>query len=681
MGVGCRKALGPVADRNQAPETYITAAPQDTITLRDAAGRPIVTPTPGKIPVRFHLYWAGADPDGEVTGFYFAVVETLPYALPGQRRPPQLPGPRARDYKYTTRTDSTFIFNVSESSADREHAFFIYAVDNQGKGDPTPARFIFDAQDQYPPAIYVDEASATANVFEQAPNWTVVLRPRVYTVTDTLNPATVVKDTVPSSGVLNFRWHGEPTLAGSIISGYRYRLDETQFVVTDSSVHVKTYNSGIADHLAPGSKVFTLRAVDQAGGARQTTRRFQLNFSPITWFSGPDVNAYPYATGPDGSRYTTVTTFSPPPTLPGSLLSSDSVTKLPSERPERKTFFEIYKNFIYVRSENDTVNMNSWVILSSGGFDRDSPYLVKISSADPSLPDTTGLPPGAAKVLRPGGPNGSPIGFRSILVMEVTPRENRSEPSPSTLYPLFDPADSQRLLAINSVWGAFQAGKAYAVVRAEDGDGRSAGGFDNSVPDPVGLARAVDSGAGTAYQQELRKRVLTFYVDKAPYLKTTTPGFKPAPKPPYTVYATRSLDVNLPAGDDDPYDAAALPRRGGPSASTILQWYIRFRGVSVATGADTVYAPDFLNPTSLQQASGIQLPSWLGGTDITVEVELCDCKDCQGPSAIPARGRCVITTFPVTVPPPPTPASPTSFVPTDSPRPESSIATGRSEAP
>ena len=110
-GVGCRKPLTPNADRNQAPETWITAAPQDTLLVRYPDGRaeppPITT-----IPVRFHVYWAGSDHDGNVVGYYWAVVETLAVPPAGAIFVPDLPGPKPQDYHYTTKTDSIFIFNV-----------------------------------------------------------------------------------------------------------------------------------------------------------------------------------------------------------------------------------------------------------------------------------------------------------------------------------------------------------------------------------------------------------------------------------------------------------------------------------------------------------------------------------------------------------------------------------------
>src|SRR5262249_4492328 len=164
---GCRKPLTPNVDRNVAPETWITAAPMDTITLRDPQGRPLPPPDPStqRIPVRFHMYWAGSDPDGAVVGFYYAVTETTSTPEPGTGRLPELPGPKPHDYHYTTRTDTTFIFNVTEGAPDRQHAFFLYAVDNLGKADPTPARFLFTAIDKYPPCPIFDVARAIGTVY------------------------------------------------------------------------------------------------------------------------------------------------------------------------------------------------------------------------------------------------------------------------------------------------------------------------------------------------------------------------------------------------------------------------------------------------------------------------------------------------------------------------------------
>src|SRR5438552_15847665 len=104
LSLGCRSALAPSVNRNRAPETWITAAPQDTISTHGGGG--VVTPSDiHTIPVRFHIYWAGSDVDGAVTGFYWAVVETLPLPPEGSNQIAPLPGPKPADYHFTTRTD------------------------------------------------------------------------------------------------------------------------------------------------------------------------------------------------------------------------------------------------------------------------------------------------------------------------------------------------------------------------------------------------------------------------------------------------------------------------------------------------------------------------------------------------------------------------------------------------
>src|SRR5215510_11140723 len=264
LGIGCREPVSPNIDRNQAPETWITAAPFDTITIRDQFGRPtpIEGPRPGQIPVRFHVYWAGSDRDGAVTGFYWAVVETLPKPAEGQFIIPNLPGPKPQDYHYTTRTDSFFIFTVAEDIPDRQHAFFIYSVDDKGKPDPTPARFIFTAQDRFPPIPIFDECKCVGTVYDLLPGGGVLGRTETRQITDIDLRTTLPRDTCPSNSALFFKWHAEPTIPQTIVVGYRYKLDETRFNEVGPEVTSATYNSGVgADTVAPstGTKIFVLR--------------------------------------------------------------------------------------------------------------------------------------------------------------------------------------------------------------------------------------------------------------------------------------------------------------------------------------------------------------------------------------------------------------------------------------
>ena len=103
-----------------------------------------------------------------------------------------------------------------------------------------------------------------------------------YAVTDTLNPRTVTKDFVPVGSALRFRWHAELSSPQLVPVQYKYKLDETSFVPVDSSVTGVDYADGVT---GPGLKIFTLKVLDQAGGARQTTRRFGMNLAPDPWWS------------------------------------------------------------------------------------------------------------------------------------------------------------------------------------------------------------------------------------------------------------------------------------------------------------------------------------------------------------------------------------------------------------
>src|SRR5262245_34967686 len=209
IAAGCRTALAPNIDRNFAPETWITAAPFDTITIKDAGGRPVEDPHPTTIPVRFHVYWAGSDQDGAVAGYYWAVTETLPTPEPGFLRPPALPGPKPTDYHYTTRTDSVFIFKVAEDIPDRQHAFFIYAVDNQGKPEPTPARFIFNAQDRFPPRPIFLESKGIGTVYAFDGGGNLVPIEKEFPITDQDRIGTIPRDTVAANSTLIFKWTSE----------------------------------------------------------------------------------------------------------------------------------------------------------------------------------------------------------------------------------------------------------------------------------------------------------------------------------------------------------------------------------------------------------------------------------------------------------------------------------------
>ncbi len=706
-GAGCRKAVAPSLD-NQAPETWIVAAPQDTITIRDNSGP--IRPNPARIPVRFHLYWAGSDRDGAVAGYYFAVVETLPVPPEGFTSVPPLPGPKASDYQFTTKSDSIFVFTTSEDLNERQHAFFIYSVDNKGRPDPTPARFVFSAYDRFPPLAIIDELKAVGTVYDLLPNGTVQASERTFFVNDSFpNPPgsrIAPGDTIPANARISVRWHGESTIPSTVITGYRYKLDETSFNTADSSVHTAEYNTGVGnDRITPGQKIFTLRALGQSGWRGEATRWFQMNFAPDTWFAGPDPNdplaPWQTFTSTSGGRTTrywfidnSFTGWGTFAGVPNSMLSQDSLTKLPALRPERKTFFEIYNDRLWLHQEGDTVHLNSWVIIPSGGFDRDSPYRAKINVdlLDAAVRDQH------FPVLTPGGPNGSPIGFRVIVRVRggTDPTNLVSQPSETTTYPVMDPASVFHNPVINGYWGMTTAGKAYAVVYAEDGDATVDRRVDQRPGGAPGIVDRVDAGSGSAEDIELRSKVLQFYVDRAPrFVAGVAVATQGSPT------TSRTINLTLPADDVDPLDPKAPFNRigGTPQPPTpILRRKVAILGRSVIDGADTC----FVSPTSFTQQNlfSVQVPPYIQGGTVTVRVRLCDCLECddlQWPKKVnapragtdrcpfqaseqsPNQGRCIERDFTVTIgPPPPGPADITSGTGNDSTlRPGSSLDSGR----
>ncbi len=687
MAAGCRKALVPNVDDNQAPETWITAAPQDTITYRDFQGRPEQgRGGAGTIPVKYHLYWAASDRDGAVAGYYFAVVETTAVADPGLGLP-SLPGPKPRDYRFTTKTDSAFIFSTSEGLNSREHAFFVYAVDNKGKPDPTPARFMFRALDRFPPVIYFDSLNTkgTGRTFavQQTSDTTGILIPTIadYTITDSLTQRSTVADTVPSGSLLTFKWRAEPRVRGTFVTGFRYKLDETAFNSVDSSVHVATYNTGIGtDIITPGLKVFTLKAVGQSGYAGTATRRFVMNFDPDTWFAGPNKDDpsqgwQSYVDG-NGKRYYYKNVAwgsreNPTASVAHTMLSSDSFTVLPAFRPARRTFFEFYGDRIWYHEEGDTVNMNSWVVLPTGGLDRDSPYKVDVNPND--------VPPGAGVVLQPSdSANGSPIGFRARVITQTD--GPRIIPAETFKYPVFNNSSVFHQPFVNIYWPMNLSGKAYALVRAEDGDGA----VDGRITDAVGAVE------GNTLPPDLRSKVLTFFVNRAPFLKTTSSTFRPTPG---TVYTARDWDrttapnqrLNLDADDVDPYYTGVTSRPVGgsfPNNRRVLRRAVYVLGKTVDGVDTTVVVTLTTNPADslfIDNADvPVRLPARLANGPLTVRVRLCDCDRCE---EFPGTGRCVVYNIPVTLAVPggvAAPETPTSSSVKPTQRPGSPSAVRRS---
>ncbi len=477
--------------------------------------------------------------------------------------------------------------------------------------------------------VAIDELRATGTVYRLGLGGIVQAEPRVVLVTDTLdlhNPVAPPRDTIPALCHIDVRWHSEPIDPGGLVVGYEY-TGPGGTVVVDSSVTSASFDLGPN---TSSTVVFIVRAIGASGPLANANRRFAVGYAPDSWFSGPDRSLYPLNPA-TGERSIEVADWSSPPPFPGSLLSCDTVTTWPAERPERRTFFEIYQNRVYARSEDDTVHLNSWVLFHNGGSDLDSPYDVRVNPTDPALPDSLacGEP---YRTLKPSPPNGSPIAFRLQVSEFLDPAGPLMIPSVSLRYPNFDPNSFARMPVVGGYWPMSQSGIAYAVARGVDGDGLQEPG----VPNPKTVVDTSPPG------DPLRRRVLRFYVNQAPTLLMSHPLFVPKPG---QVFVDRSITLNLLATDSDPLDPSNPPPGfGGPSSAPVLRWNVRVLGLN-PLGDPVSYSP--LPEPIFSQYLKLDVPESVAGPDATIEVELCDCRDCE---ALPGSGRCVKQWIPIRIP-------------------------------
>ncbi len=596
------------------------------------------------IPSRFHVYWAGSDRDGAVVGYYWAVTETLATPQPGFSTTPPLPGPKARDYHFTTNSDTTFTFSASIDVQDRVHTLYVYAVDDKGKADPTPARVNFRANDRFPPIGIFDLARATGTVYVGNP---VVPQVYVQALTDTFIPKKVFsRDTVPSGALLEFRWHGEATSVGGEPIGYQYKLDEATWNIVDSTVHTATYNTHVGpDNIATGTKIFSLRTVGPTGWRTETSRFFEMNFAPDGWFSGPDLSNPIWTTfrdhGGTGHQYWVTDVnwgdaTTPLATIPGTMLSSDSATTLPASRPARKTFFEIYKDQIWAHQEGDTVSMNSFVVFPVGGSDKDSPYNVHVGVDNLK-------PPGVVTTIGPA--NGSPVGFHG-LVLTQKPNGQIVSPTESTIFPVFDLASVYIQRKISYYAGMTTTGKCYAYVVAEDGDGTidrriAKAGGPNIVADSVDFHNSVASDE----IKGIRDKVMVFYVNHAPFLMSSDGTFVPQPNASFQRGSV--VPFNLLADDQDPFNfSAANPRSGGPQVGIgkVLIRSVSISGTDI-NGRDTTVV---IGATFENQNVSFLMPTIFAPGAAHARIQVCDFRSSD--AGLGNFGRCSdVLDVPITI--------------------------------
>jgi len=271
--------------------------------------------------------------------------------------------------------------------------------------------------------------------------------------------------------------------------------------------------------LPPGVLGFRLRVPEPAGGGWIQVW-VQSNLAPEFWWAGPDPSRFPASSDGDG-RAVDVTdwhAFATSPAWPPDgrgYFGPDSFQFVPHRRLpvnndlDRRTFYEIWGDRIYARSEGDVVHLGAWVVFSLGGFDADSPYKVTVSPGAATVPPGYESQPELYALLIEQGLIGSPVGFRQRVQTRLASGQV-TQPSETTTTPNFDAFSVFYSPAVALYWKVTFPGKAYATGFPVDGNGL----VGRTTEDLVALADRVDAGLGSAADQVLRRRVLTFYVSE-----------------------------------------------------------------------------------------------------------------------------------------------------------------------
>jgi len=137
---GCTKKPDPVNVQNQAPETFMVNVPD-------------VSPDTLDTTYIYHarlIYWYGTDIDGIVTQYDWAIDDTVYSAnIVGS-------GWHTLYMDSTLATQDTIAFEAPIPDSIYTHIFYVRAVDNKGKIDPTPAHRVFSTSNIPPNTRFLE---------------------------------------------------------------------------------------------------------------------------------------------------------------------------------------------------------------------------------------------------------------------------------------------------------------------------------------------------------------------------------------------------------------------------------------------------------------------------------------------------------------------------------------------
>jgi hypothetical protein len=262
----CRREQPSGFDRNRPPESMLTGAPAESSNAY----------------YRVHLHWYGTDPDGFIVHYEYAVTDTN--RVPGEDTP------GATGYTRTARTDSTFVLAANKIQT-LGHRFYVRAVDNEGKTDPTPAWTYFVADDfNLPEVDFISSVGywITGDGAER-------------TISITSGSVNAPTDTIGVGGRFTASWTGHDIDDGDSVVGFYYRrTSESEYqggTLGDTAAAYDFFRpsgSGLDTYFSGNAAIY-VQAVDEAGGRTgpPALRSVVVNFSPRAWIVDPGATGDP----------------------------------------------------------------------------------------------------------------------------------------------------------------------------------------------------------------------------------------------------------------------------------------------------------------------------------------------------------------------------------------------------
>ncbi len=165
------------------------------------------------------------------------------------------------------------------------HRFYVRAVDNEGKVDPTPAWAYFVAHSFNFPGVRFKTSEGVWTDRDGNTRRIILRSNDRYTATDTIGVG----------GAMSVSWDGFDVDQGGYVVGYQLR-SSADLVFHGGSLADTSFSRDFAPKLSGGKLVYfsgremlQVRAIDDAGAKTQpdSVRSVIVNFNPITWIVDP----------------------------------------------------------------------------------------------------------------------------------------------------------------------------------------------------------------------------------------------------------------------------------------------------------------------------------------------------------------------------------------------------------